>query len=308
MKLVVVANAQARLLRRRPQVVRALEDHLSGGQALVVTQDLDELEALIAGWVGSAPDVVGIVGGDGSVGRTVCALRRHLGEGHPPIALLHGGTMNTISRSMGERGSPARRLRALVKACQVGVLETTRRGVLRVDGQRHGFLWGMGYIGRFIQRYNASGPGGPFAAAWTLARMVGAAFTGSELGRAFYRPLGCAIEVDGVPWPTAPWRVVGAGTVDDAGLGFRPFYRCLDDPSRMHVVGHGASGPAFSWELPRVRMALPMQHPLAHDALATHLLVRGAEGEPYNLDGDVYIAGDRLTVDAMHPCHVVRLG
>ena len=107
---------------------------------------LDELEVLIAGWVGSAPDVVGIVGGDGSVGRTVCALRRHLGEDHPPIALLHGGTMNTISRSMGERGSPASRLRALVKACQAGALEA---GWL--DGRGNG--WMDGWRGGGVERW-----------------------------------------------------------------------------------------------------------------------------------------------------------
>src|SRR5262249_42763849 len=131
-------------------------------------------------------EVLAISGGDGTAGAVLSAFRDVYGSTPwPDVALLRGGTMNTVANGLGvPRRAPHELLAALADAHEGGETDRTPRATMDVGG-RLGFLFGTGVFASFLTEYYARGGGAPTAwtAAQTLSAMAASVATGGDLAK-----------------------------------------------------------------------------------------------------------------------------
>jgi diacylglycerol kinase family enzyme len=294
MKFAVLANPKAKAFRD-PAGLEPVYKLTSGRGLLLTPRSLDELDQELASLVPEQPEFLAVAGGDGTVSRfTTAALKAFGPDALPPIAVLHGGTMNTVSKSMGSRGDPAAQLEGVLK----GDAQRTRRWPLRLgfpgaegpgaDGDRYGWLFGTGVIPRYIQVYEAAGETSPGQAAATLAKLSAAAFLGGRPDVFSHERVD--VFVDGRQLPLKEWLVIAAGGVDDMGLRFRPFARLLSSPGRIGVYATASRPWRFVTDLLPFRLGLEARHSLSFHRTGEELRLVSPEPLLFNLDGDVEVA------------------
>lgn len=291
----LLANPHARLMRRRPDLLDRLRGILGPDVPILVPDGLDALERTAADLLARDPEVIALLGGDGTMSRALTALVRARGA-LPPVAPLGGGTMNTVARCLGAAGSPES-LAASLRDHLDGrrALHPVTRHLLVVDDDRMGFLFGNGLFARYIQAYEEGEPG-PARAAWVLARATASALVGGAFARHLTAPMQATIEVDGRVVREGRWLVAAAGTVEQVGLGFRAFPGAVQQPGSLHALGIGCSAFALAFQLPRVRRGIGMRHPDIIEEIGTEMMIRGPADQPYNLDGDLGRTGPVTTV------------
>ena len=69
----------------------------------------------------------------------------------------------------------------------------------------------------------------------------------------------------------------------------------------MHVFGTGSSATGLIRDMVPLRFGKPARHPLAHDRVCRRLEIEAQETLTYNLDGDLYTAGERIVVETTRP-------
>jgi hypothetical protein len=238
----------------------------------------------------------------------------------PHVALLRGGTMNTVANSVGVRpGKPdgllarlirayARRATAPLAGVERHVLQVTPIDSVDSEGKAggssetgYGFLFGTGVVCGFLAEYYRDGEPSPLVAAQTLLRGIGSALVGGSTIRRMAAPFHGSVTLDdGTEWPERDYLAVAAGTIADIGLNFKPFYRYAERPGIFQALGIHASPVSFVKELPRIHRSLPMPAEKTYDALATRFVVKnrapGATTTRYMIDGDLHEARGDLAV------------
>lgn len=263
------------------------------------TKSLDDLYRVAEEFKKERIDILGISGGDGTLHHTLTAVIQTYGEQPlPRIAILRGGTMNTIANSFGVRGRSSNLLFELVDKHRRGVtpeLEVIEREVLHV-GDRYGFIFGNGVIYNFLREYYASGEPSPQTAARLLVRGLASVVVNGALARRLRRRFHAQVLVDGDRWAREDFITVTASVVEQIGLGFKPFYRCGEQPARFAVLGIHTSLPGLCAEMLRIRAGRPMRRDKCIDLLATEVVLHSDEKLEYTIDGDNYQTGDTLTL------------
>ncbi|MDP9151039.1 MAG: sphingosine kinase [Myxococcota bacterium] len=308
--------------RAASRLARALGDHGVLRQA----RSIDELYRIAEDFRRDGIDVLAISGGDGTNHVTLTGfIDVYGGATIPQVALLRGGTMNTVANSVGvERGKPEGLLGRLVRAYAVRasgasvsasvapplpgrvsrrtslrgddrpVWDVVERHVMRIaaPGERraqYGFLFGTGVVHGFLAEYYRDGAT-PLVALKTLMRGIGSAAIGGETIRRMARPFRGSVAFEGgEPWPNRDYLAVAAGTIGHIGLNFKPFHRCLEGPGQFHMLGIHTSALSFIGELPRIHRGEPMRGGKAYDALAGRAVLSSREGPiRYMIDGDLH--------------------
>lgn len=262
-------------------------------------KNLDELHRTAEDFRQKDVSILAIGGGDGTNSVTATRFWHVYGDVPlPSIALLRGGTMNTVANSVGvPRARPETLLERLVRSYASGApLRTTERTTMDVGGTL-GFLFGTGVVYGFLAEYYAGGK--PYPSPWTavktLARGSASAMIGGATVRRMSEPIEAELVVrpaDGAEsehWPMRRYLAVAGGTVDQIGLGFRPFHRAGERPDAFHLVGIHSTPFQFVRRLPRVYRAQPMGDDRARDQLAREVELRTATDHVrYMIDGDLH--------------------
>lgn len=299
--IAVVTNPRSRQNRRSPHLAGKLAYLLGERGHLAQPQSLPELVDTARRFRDREIDVLAINGGDGTAHVVLTAFLRAYGRDPlPPIALLRGGTMNTVASGLGIRGTPAALLGALVARYHAGEpIAEVQRNILCVPGEtpQYGFLFGNGLISNFLEVYYEGSEPSPTKAAWILARAAWAALTRGPLFDRLMRPIELEIEVDGEAWPKASYLSVGAGTVDDLGLRFRPFFEAPRHPDHLHAVAFGCTPAWIVRDLPRMWLGRPTRAPGTRGAVAKRLVMRANAPISYMIDGDFHTGERELTVE-----------
>lgn len=246
-------------------------------------------------------DVLAVNGGDGTLHMVLTAFIEAYGDTPlPPVAILRGGTMNTIASGLGIRGKPEMILSSLLLRYHTDQpMPWAERNILRIEGgekPEYGFLFGNGLLSNFLQEHYAASDPSPLSAAVLLARAVFSAMVGGPLIQRLSAPAECEVEVDGVRWGPKRYLTVTMGTVDDIGFGFRPFYEALRHPGRLHVLGFACDALGVVKCLPRIRMAQPIQSPEVFSAVPERVVMRSEKAMPFMVDGDFHPAGQTIAV------------
>jgi diacylglycerol kinase (ATP) len=278
------------------RLTRALGDH----GILREAGSIDELYRIAQDFRKADIDVLAISGGDGTNHVTLTGFFDvYGGASMPQVALLRGGTMNTVANSVGvRRGGPEGLLGRLVRAyAQRGALEleNVHRHVMRIGPREgvkahYGFLFGTGVVHGFLAEYYRDGEPSPLVALRTLARGIGSALVRGETIRRMARPFRGSVSLDdGTEWEEREFLALAAGTISHIGLLFKPFHRYAEQPGRFHLLGIHATPLSFIRELPRIHRGEPMRAGKALDAVSSRAVVRSASGcVEYMIDGDLH--------------------
>jgi diacylglycerol kinase family enzyme len=259
------------------------------------TRSLYELDAVMDKIAARGTSAVVLAGGDGSYMAGVTALWKRLGDGMPPVALAPGGTVSTVARNWGLRGSASSYAKRLLRAVVEGTATATRRPTLRATddegGDRVGFIFGAGLVASFFDVYYASPHQGYSGAARIVARIFAGSFVGGAMARRVLTPTPCTLTVDGIEQPARAYSLIAASVVKDLGLHMHLLYRAAEDLSRFHLVASALPPSKLGPQMPRVLAGKRLCGEHHVDALAGTARVRFTEpGRAYVLDGDVLVA------------------
>ena len=296
----VITNPRSRVNRRDPTVASRLAWLIGSRGAAAATTSIDDLYRAAEEFKKADVDVLGINGGDGTIHHTLTAfVKTYADQPLPAIAILRGGTMNTIANSLGLRGRPPKLLFELVDKHHTGTLVTREQRLLEIrDSERthYGFIFGNGLLYNFLDAYYSSGKPSPWEAVKLLARACVSALIGGSLARDLNRRLKARVTVDGDTWAREDFMTVAASTVEQIGLGFKPFYRVKERPDAFPILGiHCASPFELAGQLPRIFRGRPMRRDKVIDMVGAHLSFE-ADELPYIIDGDTYRATGHLDV------------
>lgn len=300
----VVLNPKSRKNLKDPRAARRLASTLGDHGVVREARSLDDLYRIAEDFKKLDIDVLGISGGDGTNHVTLTGFIDVYGASSlPQIAFLRGGTMNTVANSCGVApGKPEGLLsRVLRRYTMRGVrpLENVERHVARVD-KHYGFLFGTGAVRGFLAEYYAGGPPDPVVAAKTLLRGVGSTLVGGEMVKRMCAPFrGRVVFDDGTSWEERDYLTTAGGTIDQIGLGFKPFYRYAERPGCLHILGIYASPGLFVRNLPRIHMGRALTRGATYDAVVPAATIEARRGErvAYMIDGDLHETGRELRVE-----------
>ncbi|MDB4962836.1 MAG: diacylglycerol kinase [Myxococcales bacterium] len=312
----LIINVRARANQHHPDRLRVLARMIGRHDQLATTRSIEELEQACAQLASDRPEIVAICGGDGTLHQTLTALIRSYGDRPlPAIAILRGGAMNIVATSLGIHGHPVDHLRALVELKRRGGLASLPASsrfahpLLQI-GDRYGFMFGAGVIHDFLEAYYATGRPSPLTAARLLLRAAASTLVGGPLSKQLCQPVHAHVVTDGRVWPRDQFAALCAATIEQIGLGFRPFYRCREDAERFSVLGIDTSPLGLLRELPRVRAGKPMHPSKVIDEIAREVTIASADHRAlgYMIDGDLYACDGALTILRGPVLELVRLG
>ena len=299
----VISNPRSGRNRRNPRLVRRLAYVLGEKGELAQPGGLPDLAEVARNFKDRDIDVLCINGGDGTIHTVLSAFYREYGDSPLPlIALLRGGTMNTVAGGLGIKGTPEDLLGQVVTRYHADEpFALAERNLMVVDdgtGQlKVGFLFGNGLVSSFLEAYYEGGNPSPWKAVKVLARTVLSALVRGGFARRLTQPVRCRATVDGQVWEPQQYLSITAATVDDLGLQFRPFHKVVRHPGRVQVIGWCCRIVDIALALPRIRLAKPVVREDVLDVLARGMLIEGEGARAYILDGDFHRGTDRLRLD-----------
>ncbi|MDC0745907.1 diacylglycerol/lipid kinase family protein [Polyangium mundeleinium] len=288
----VVLNPRSRQNRRDPAAASRLARTLGDRGVVRTAQTREDLARIAEDFRKLKIDVLGISGGDGTNHITLTGfLEVYSDEPLPPIAFLRGGTMNTVANAVGvPRGKPDGLLSTLIARYNErgkASLRVVERNTMRID-DHYGFIFGTGAIHGYMAEYYRHPEPNPVHAASTLYEASKSVMLGHRTPVA-ERWEGSVELSGGVRLPMRDYLCIAAGTVDQIGLGFRPFYRSGHVPGRFHILGIHTSALGFVKKLPDIWQARPMGEEHTYDHLAEHAILEARSGVVrYVLDGDLH--------------------
>ena len=297
----VVVNPRARQNLHDPRAALRLARKLGDRGVVRTAHTRDDLARIAEDFRKLQIDVLGISGGDGTNYVTITGfLAVYADEPLPPLAFLRGGTFNTVANAVGvPRGAPDGLLASLIERYadrSRQPLHWVERHVMRI-GSHYGFIFGTGAIHGFVSTYNRVESRHALYAAEVLL--------GASVRVALGKPTSVAERWrgrvtlnDGVVFPHRDYLAIGAGTVDQIGLGFRPFYRSGDVAGHFHILGIHTSAMGFVRKLPDVWRGRPMGDADTYDRIASRAVLEARGGVVrYCCDGDVNIHRGPLSVE-----------
>ena len=79
------------------------------------------------------------------------------------------------------------------------------------------------------------------------------------LSKRIYKRFHARVVADGDRWACEDFITVAAAVVEQIGLGFKPFYRCNEQPGSFAVLGIHTTAFDFVSDLPRILSGKPMR-------------------------------------------------
>ena len=300
----VLVNPNARGVRRRPGLANRLRARLGRGGEVIETAGDGEVPAAIDRFLSTGCDPIAICGGDGTTLSTVTAILSRP-DAPPRIALLRGGTVNTVAKNAGISGAPEQVLAGLVARLRTHqpLLETPL-DTLCVNG-RFGFLFATAMGARFLEAYYG-GPiqGAPWATAMAV-RIVASCVIQGPYAQRLFAPADVSLVADGELLPITQVRLLLASTVPDVGIGMRVMWRAGSEPGRFHFLASALSTTAMALQMDRVLTGRPLHGQPHEDRMLASLDIRFPSPTSYTLDGELFRA-DRIEVRAGPRLRIVR--
>jgi diacylglycerol kinase family enzyme len=306
----LITNPRSRVNLRDPGRARRLGYLIGSHGQAEATRSLDDLYRVVEQFKEERIDVLGISGGDGTLHHTLTAMIKTYGDQPlPPVAILRGGTMNTIARSLGIYGESQRLTFELTDLHRRGLLHevpVVEREVLQI-GDKFGFIFGNGIIYNFLHEYYATGNPSPATATKLILRAAGSSMVAGPLSRRIYKRFRARVWADGDRWACDDFITVAAAVVEQIGLGFKPFYRIGDGHAGFALLGIHTDAVGFVAELPNILSGKPMRRDKVIDQLAREVIFESDEELEYIIDGDTYVQKDPLTLHVGPRLRFLRL-
>jgi len=297
----IIVNRNAGELRRDARLIERLRQRAGHAVPVHATDDVAALRALCERLAHEGVTTVGVVGGDGTASATLTAVCNAWGDKPlPRIALLRGGSMNTVANSLGTgKGSALALLDRLLLVLRSPGLQRTRfRPVLRVGGERLGFLFGTGvWYGYLAETYREGPPGIPEYVS-VLTRLFASAAVNGEMVQRIVKPAPTRVRLPDREWPCAPYLCIAAGTVADVGFRVQPFHRAFETVDKFQVLAVHGSARDVLRAMPGLWSKRGLAEHTAHQALTDFAELHAEQGfVEYSVDGDIETLRGPLTIE-----------
>ena len=268
-----------------------------------MTRSVEDITTIAQRFKDTGVDILALNGGDGTNHVTLTSfIEVYQDTPLPKVALLRGGTMNTISNGIGIEGNPNSLLVNIVEKYTLGQeFEISERNLLKVTGESgssYGFIFGAGFIAKFLGAYYDTGDPSPTMAGKLLVKIIGNSLVKGEMSRKLLEPVPLRIKADGENWLDEPLTALAASTVDQIGLGFRPFIYCEAQLGKFHAVAIRVRGLKITTLLPAFRLGWPIRdRTKADDRVVRKLVIDASDTLEYTVDGDLHRSNEPITVE-----------
>lgn len=262
------------------------------------TRSLDDLYRAAEEFKRAEIDILGINGGDGTIHVTLTAFAQVYGETPlPRIAILPGGTLNTIAAGIGLRGKPQDVLYEVIERYHQGEdLRFVERNALKIN-DKVGFIFGNGLVAHFLEAYYATGRPSPMTGARLVVRTVLGALFRTKFVKSLFRRWRGQVTVDGEVWARPDFAAVTGATVTEIGLGFKPFYRAIEKPDQFALLGIHCSPLALALEVPRIHRGHAIRRDKVISQTARRVTLASEEPFSYTIDGDLYGGAKEIVLE-----------
>ena len=298
-KVAVVTNPSAGKNTSRAGLGKVIASILTTPHWIYTPETLTELDETAQQLGRDRPDILVIVGGDGTIHQTLSkVLHEHEsspGTLLPQVLIIPVGTMNNIATAIGLTQHPALKLAKLVaaKIREKQPLGVTYRNPLKINDE-FGFLYGAGLPVNFLQKYYEDrGQRGPTRALKvilaTLGNEITALVTFKPSTQTLTQPVHATISFpNNHELPTVPFMThtaIMCASVDNLGLGCRGMPEATTQPgcfmfrsTQLTFWGIAASlGPLWA--------GLPL--PATFDAVVPCVRIDYQEPTIATIDGDM---------------------
>ncbi len=280
-------NPHSRKARRDAGFVDKLERAFGERGPVFSSGTPGDLPRVAADIFRAHPSTLFICGGDGTLRQCLTHLIAAYGEEHlPRIAILRGGTMNTVATSLGIRKEPIAHLTAILKRQDRNVpAVVVRRRLLSVN-RNHGFIFALGGFSRFIEHYDAQGPTS-FSAFKLLSKTILSTVVKGSLASLFFEPFTVHVWRDEQPWlPDASVTNISASAIRHIGFHFKPYYGAEQD-GFFGVLIFRNSPRRLLFHLPKMFLGRPVTDSSVLQLPARRLLIKVDFPMRPMLDGDI---------------------
>lgn len=247
-RVAVLVNPHSGKNTKRAGLAKTLGSYLVSPSRLFAPATLFELDVAVAAVCRLRPDILVIIGGDGTVHNALTRLiHEYAGSGVkvlPRIVIVPAGSMNNLAGTFGATSWTVTEFvqRFKAKLDSGAAFDTARLAPLRCDDD-YGITFCFGLSTAFLERYWASGSGGPLGAVRTaVGTLLDEAVTVLPFARGrrpASRPIPSeVILVDERGRRRSPYQahtVVIAGVTETIGLGCRALPDARRDPGKFMI-------------------------------------------------------------------------
>jgi diacylglycerol kinase family enzyme len=293
----VINNPYSRKNKKNPEWLDGLGCIIGNQGTSAATKDVEDIHGMIRLFKEQEIDILAINGGDGSNSLVLTSLiEQYQDQKLPKIALLRGGTMNVVANSCGVKGTSVGLTIDLVEKYREGIpFETTWRDTLEIEG-RYGFVFGNGFIYSFLEALYNTGKKSTWTASKLLTKGALSSVSKGSFAEDLFRPVRAKVKADGQELPQHTFSAITAGTVEQIGMNFKPFYRCEEQPKTFHMIGILCSPASFVAAMPKIYMGKKVDPKKVVEVVAHEVLLESDDPLSYTLDGENYSTGNTLKI------------
>ncbi len=300
--IAVISNPNAGKGTPRAGLGRVIGSILTTPRWHYDTATLAELDSAVSNITRRRPEIVAIVGGDGTIHRTLTNLLReheHIpAEELPHILIVPTGTMNIVASSLGLTRSSAidfaKKVAAKLQSQEDDAyLNIAHANIIRV-GDEFGFMYGSGLPVNFLEEYYKGGESlGPnralkviFSTLWDELKSL-LLFRKSR--NILTRPVYAKVSFpEGFNPPVAPFMThtgIMAASVDEVGFGARGMPLAMSKPNHFMFRSTHLKFWGLAANVGSLWAGLPLVS--TFDAMVAGLRIEYEEPTATMIDGDL---------------------
>ncbi len=233
--------------------------------------------------------ILAIDGGDGTLHHVLSAfIPVYKGKDLPPVALLRGGTMNTIANSLGIRGSSESILQRVVGIVRGELpLEVVRTSTIKVN-DRYGFIFGLGFPVSLLKAYYEGEGRGKGKTIRVVLKILLSMLEKRAGDSNFFNPFEAEIWIDGQQLPMATYTALLGATVTEVGLGFKPTRRAWDEEGQFQSICLGMGPTGIGLNAFRVLLGMELRGENLLDQMVTQSIIKLGKPVDMQIDGEIF--------------------
>ena len=285
----VVTNPRARENATDLARIERLRRILDNEGVFREARTLDEIADIAREFRRSGIDILAIDGGDGTLHHTLSAfIPIYNGEDLPPIALLRGGTMNTIANSLGIKGLSEAILQRIISTVRGQVvLGVVRANILKVN-DRYGFIFGLGFPVSLLNTYYRGKGRGRGKTIRVLTKILISTLEKEGADSIFFNPFEADIWLDGEKLPIGRYTGILGSTVKEVGLGFKPTRRVREREGLFQILCMDMGPKRMAMNALKVLLGMELGDEKLIDRMVTRSVIKLERAADMQIDGEIF--------------------